>query len=895
MSKTANNSDALSNISALYKLDEEKLKPLSSELKNARRRAESLLINIKTKRDNLERILYEEKLRQENMEQFSDISETDSDIVAEEEQVQEILKEAIEENVEPSTDVEIKVTPEIEVEVNSNSSVTETIAEDETTSVKEEEPKAESEDKVEEVAPTNKETSEPKKTRVPKNKADILNDPKLSSLRAKNVTEPRKFVPVKTYIPENNDRQKRDGRFDNRGDNTTHNQRNFRDNAKPNIPAAGTTYIPQAANSNYKGKGKKNFDNRPNRFEDNRPNKRQILRRELASGVEIDESEIARRFKSKKYQKSTTAPKPIIIDKAVVNINPVPIKVLADKIGKPSADIVKKLLILGTFKNINDSIDFDTAYLISGEFGVELELKLEQTMEEKFTELISEETEDRSKLVKRAPVVTIMGHVDHGKTSLLDYIRKASVASNEAGGITQHIGAYTIKLKGEKLTFLDTPGHEAFTALRARGAQATDIAVIVVAADDSIMPQSIEAINHAKAANVPIIIAINKIDKPGADVERVKVDLSKIGLLIEEWGGDVIAIPVSAVTGEGVDKLLENMLLVAEMNELKANPKTTARGIIIEAKLDKFKGPIATVLVQNGTLKNADCIVAGSVTGKVKSMTDDKGAPVKSAGPSMPVSILGFDEVPHAGDQMVVVDDKLAKQLATERKIRERDTKFNNTSSNLEDIFKQIGQGKLKELNLIIKADVQGSVEALVQELGKLANEEVKINIVHSAVGAINESDVMLASTSNAIIIGFNVRPDTPAKAAANKHTIDIRAYRIIYEVINDIELALKGMLEPKFQETILGKAEVRNIFRISGVGTIAGCYVIDGKIERNAEIRLLRDNVVITESKISSLKRIKDDVKEVATGYECGVGIANYNDIKNGDIIECFIIEKVD
>ncbi len=701
-------------------------------------------------------------------------------------------------------------------------------------------------------------------------------------------------MPIRTYIPENNERHRRDGGAP-RPAGRDFGSRPLRDGSRPAMPAAGTTYIPQPSPSGYRGSRSRKGGFDRGGSDERRPNKRIILRRELESGVEIDESEIARRFKSKKYQKASTAPMPVVIEKAVINTNPVPIKVLADKIGKPSADIVKKLLILGIFKNINDSIDFDTAYLISSEFKVLLELKLEQTMEEKFTEIFSEEAEDLSKLVKRAPIVTIMGHVDHGKTSLLDYIRKANVASGEAGGITQHIGAYTIKLRGEKITFLDTPGHEAFTALRARGAQVTDIAVIVVAADDSIMPQSIEAINHAKAAGVPIIIAINKIDKSGADIERVKVDMTQNGLLIEEWGGEVIAVPVSAKTGEGVDKLLENVLLIAELNELKANPKTTAKGTIIEARLDKAKGPVATVLVQNGTLKVSDYIVAGSVTGKVKSMFDDKGNSVKSASPSTPVAVLGFDEVPHAGDQIAVADEKLTKQIASERRIRERDDKLSSSSTSLEDIFKQIGQGKLKDLNLIVKGDVQGSVEALVQELNKLSNEEVKVNIVHSAVGAISESDVTLASTSNAIIIGFSVRPDSPAKAAAARFGIDIRAYRIIYDVVNDIELALKGMLTPKFKETMLGKAEVRNTFRITGIGTVAGCYVTDGKIERNAEVRLLRDNVVITESKISTLKRFKDDVKEVAQGYECGVGLAGYNDIKNGDVIECFINEKVE
>ncbi|NCA66929.1 MAG: translation initiation factor IF-2 [Clostridia bacterium] len=922
MSSTANNntanSDALSNINALYKLEEEKLRPLFIELKDARRKGENLLIDVKNKRDLLERALREERERQERQEQQAEeqdtlVAEDDSaTFVAEEIENEKVLVQeaTVETHDETQNDVVIKTTEATEKSehvLDKEVAKTDVEANIEKAAVKPEKVIAKTE-KV--AAKIEKEPLKPEKTHEKVKETvgsephaeKVADKPKINPLRAQNVAEPRKFVPIKTYIPENNDRQqRRDTRFAEnrpggfeRKDGAFPNRAPGGFGAKPSAPPAGATFIPPAASNSFKGKpSKKSFDK--GNFEDKKTNKRVILRRELANGEEIDASEIARRFKSKKYLKPSLAPQPIVIDRAVININPVSIKVLGDKIGKPSADIVKKLLILGIFKNINDSIDFDTASLISGEFGVELELKLEQTMEDKLDELVKEEAIDTSKLVKRAPIVTIMGHVDHGKTSLLDYIRKANVASGEAGGITQHIGAYTIKLKGEKITFLDTPGHEAFTALRARGAQVTDIAVIVVAADDSIMPQTLEAINHARAANVPIIIAANKMDKSAADIEKVKVDLSNNGLLVEDWGGDIICIPVSAKTGEGVDKLLENMLLVAELNELKANPKANAKGTIIEARLDKAKGPIATILVQNGTLKVSDYVVAGSVTGRVKLMFDDKGNPVKSAGPSMPVSILGFEEVPHAGDQIVAVDEKLAKQLASERRIRQRDDKFSSASTNLEDIFKQIGQGKLKDLNLIIKADVQGSVEALVQELNKLTNSEVKVTLVHSAVGAVNESDVMLASTSNSIIICFNVRPDTNAKIAAARFSIDIRNYRIIYDVINDIELALKGMLAPKFKETLLGKAEVRDTFRITGVGTIAGCYVVEGKIERNASIRLLRDNIVITEGKISSLKRIKDDVKEVATGYECGVGINNYNDIKNGDIIECFTIEKVE
>ncbi len=469
------------------------------------------------------------------------------------------------------------------------------------------------------------------------------------------------------------------------------------------------------------------------------------------------------------------------------------------------------------------------------------------------------------------------------------------MAEKEAGGITQHIGAYTIEKNGQMITFIDTPGHEAFTSMRARGAMVTDIAIIVVAADDGIMPQTVEAINHAKAASVPIIVAINKIDKHGADIDRVKRELLNYDVVVGEYGGDVTACPVSAKTGQGVEDLLDTInLFVSVELQPKANSKRPARGTVIEAKLDKA-GPVATILVQNGTLHVGDIMVAGSACGRVKSMLNDKGKLVKTAGPSMPVSVLGFDEAPSAGDKMIVLDDeKLARKIAEERKIKVKTEEDNASKPNLEDIFAQINEGKLKELNLIVKADVQGSVEALVQEVLKLSNDEVKVKVIHKGVGAINESDVVLASTSKAIIIGFNVRPDSNSKAAAAKHGVDIRNYRIIYDVLNDISLALKGMLAPKFQENVLGRAEVREIFKISGVGVIAGCKVVEGKIQRNADVRLLRDNVVITENKISSLKRMKDDVKEVLNGFECGVGIENYNDIKVGDVIECFVVEEV-
>ncbi|MBS5585672.1 MAG: translation initiation factor IF-2, partial [Clostridiales bacterium] len=523
------------------------------------------------------------------------------------------------------------------------------------------------------------------------------------------------------------------------------------------------------------------------------------------------------------------------------------------------------------------------------------ELKLAETAEEA---LEAEDTEDdEASLVKRPPVVTIMGHVDHGKTSLLDYIRKAHVTAGEAGGITQHIGAYTVTINGETITFLDTPGHEAFTAMRARGAQVTDIAILVVAADDGVMPQTIEAINHAKAANVPTIVAINKIDKNTANADRIKQELTEYGLVAEEWGGDTIMVPVSAITGEGVDTLLEMILLVAEMQNLRANPNRKARGAIIEAQLDKGRGPVATVLIKNGTLKIGDTIVAGTAYGRVRAMVNDRGERVKAAGPSEPVEVIGFNDVPSAGDTFSAVnDDRLSRQVAEERKDKLRAALIKNSSkASLDDLFSQISAGQTKELNLIIKADVQGSVEAVKQSLEKLSNDEVRVRVIHGGVGAITETDVMLASASNAIIIGFNVRHDNTVRDIAERENVDIRLYRVIYNAIEDVEKAMKGLLAPQYKETILGRAQVRQTFKVSGVGTIAGCYVTEGKIQRNATARLLRDNVVITEAKIDSLKRYKDDAREVGANFECGIGLERFNDIKEGDVIECFTMEEVE
>lgn len=573
--------------------------------------------------------------------------------------------------------------------------------------------------------------------------------------------------------------------------------------------------------------------------------------------------------------------------------NSISVKDLSEKIGKPVVEIIKKLLLIGVVATINQDLDFDTASLIALEYGITVEKTIPKDDEELLLNDIEDKPED---LKPRPPVVTIMGHVDHGKTSLLDAIRQANVIATEAGGITQHIGAHTVNIEGKKIAFLDTPGHEAFTAMRARGAKVTDIAILVVAADDGVMPQTIEAINHAKAANVTIIVAINKIDKPGANPDRVKQELTEHGLLAEDWGGDTICVPVSAKKKIGIENLLEMILLVAEMQELKANPNRKAKGTVIEAKLDKSRGPVATVLIQNGTLNAGDFFVVGTTNGKVRTMIDDKGKLVKKAGPSTPVEITGLSDVPDAGDIFIIVDDeKVSKQISEKRKEKFRQEHLqSNQRISLDELFSQIQEGKVKDLNIIVKADVQGSVEALKQSLERLSNNEVKINTIHGGVGAITETDVMFAAASNAIIIGFNVRPQAAAIALSEKDKVDIRLYRVIYDAIEDMEAAMKGMLEPDYKEVVLGHAEVRAIFKASSIGTIAGSYVTDGKINRNSEVRIVRDGIVIHEGNLASLKRFKDDAKEVNTGFECGISIERFNDIKEGDIIECFVMEAV-
>ena len=566
---------------------------------------------------------------------------------------------------------------------------------------------------------------------------------------------------------------------------------------------------------------------------------------------------------------------------------------LASRMKKTGAEVVRRLVKMGVMASLSDTIDYDTAALVAMELGCKVEHEVIVTVEER---LIDDREDSEDELVPRAPVVVVMGHVDHGKTSLLDRIRRTNVAAGEAGGITQHIGAYTVEINGQPITFLDTPGHAAFTEMRARGAMCTDIAILVVAADDGIMPQTIEAINHAKAAKIPIIVAVNKMDKHGANPDRILTQLTEHGLTPAEWGGETEVCKISAKTGMGIDELLETVILTAEMEELKANPNRAGKGCVLEARLDKNRGPIATLLVQNGTLRQSDLIIAGTAVGRVRVMTNDKGAQVKEAGPSVPVEITGLAEVPSPGDEFSVVsDERMARQLVEQRKQKIKDDANKlNQKVTLESLFSKLQEGEMKELNLIVKADVQGSAEAVKASLEKLSNEEVRVRVIHAGVGAINESDILLASTSNAIVIGFNVRPNELAQAAAKRDKVDMRMYRVIYDAINEITDAMKGMLAPKFREAIIGHAEVRQTYKVSAIGTIAGCYVKDGKITRDASVRVLRDNIVIHEGKLGSLQRFKDAVKEVAAGYECGMSIEKFNDIKEGDIFECFVMEQI-
>ncbi|MBO8137049.1 MAG: translation initiation factor IF-2 [Desulfotomaculum sp.] len=617
------------------------------------------------------------------------------------------------------------------------------------------------------------------------------------------------------------------------------------------------------------------------RREQDKKLRKQHQRRQQKKNKEKDKE------KQKQMPGQPAEKKPITIGESIT------VQELAEKLRLTAADVIKTLMGLGVMATINQEIDSDTATLVANEFGYEVNIKQEENIEET---IMAEPEDDEENLQPRPPVVTVMGHVDHGKTSLLDAIRKTKVTATEAGGITQHIGAYQVEKDGKKITFLDTPGHAAFTAMRARGAKVTDIAILVVAADDGVMPQTIEAINHAKAADVPIIVAINKIDKPDANPDRVRQELAQHGLVVEQWGGDVISVEVSAVKRTGLEELLEMILLVAEISELKANPNRNARGTVIEAELDKGRGPVATVLVQNGTLKVGDPIVAGTAHGRVRAMMDYMGRRIKEAEPSTPVEVLGLNSVPEAGDVFVAVDDeKIARQVAEQRINRKKEEEHKKGAKlSLDDLFKSIQEGKVKDLPIVIKADVQGSVEALTQAINNLSNEEVKVTVVHGGVGAITETDIMLASASNAIVIGFNVRPDVNARKAAEMEKVDVRTYRVIYDVIEDIKAAMSGLLEPEYKEVVIGRLEVRKTFKVSKIGTIAGCYVTEGKVTRDAGVRVIRDGIVVHEGKIDSLKRFKDDVKEVAQGYECGITIEKFNDIQEGDNIEAYVHEEV-
>ena len=731
--------------------------------------------------------------------------------------------------------------------------------------------------------------AEAKKAEQPKNNNNNNGNNNNSNRNQKNNQNNNRNQFVKNDQPKKNGQNGQNGNNQqNRNDNRANGSNQRNDGQQKNNGSNANVN-----NGNNKNKNKNNNNN--NGFNNNRNNNNKNNKNNNNNNNNNKNNG------KNKNNKQNQAPKPEPVaapEEDEIRTMEIPetltVKELAEKIGKSGAEIVKCLMKKGIMAAINQTVDFDTAVSVGEEYNVIFEPEVEKDI---FEEAFKQEEEDESVLEPRPPVVVVMGHVDHGKTSLLDAIRHSHVTSREAGGITQHIGAYTVEINGSPITFLDTPGHEAFTAMRLRGAMITDIAVLVVAADDGVMPQTIEAINHAKAAGVEVIVAINKIDKPSANPDRVKQELVEYGLVAEDWGGETICVPVSAQTKEGIDTLLEMIILTAEMKELKANPNKPARGAIIEAQLDKGRGPVATVLVQEGTLNVGDPIVAGAAYGKIRAMMDDKGRRVKKAGPSKPVEILGLSEVPAAGETFyVAANEKQARQLAESVIAKSRKDMLKDTPQkvSLDDLFNQIQSGNVKELNIVVKADVQGSVEAVKQSLEKLSNDEVRIRIIHGGVGAITESDVMLATASNAIIIGFNVRPEPSAKAFADEEKVDVRLYRVIYNAIEDITAAMKGMLDPVYEEKVIGHAEVRQLFKASGVGVIAGSYVLDGKFQRNAQARILRDNIVVYEGEIESLKRFKDDVKEVNTGYECGLVFKKFNDIKEGDIVEAFIMVEV-
>ena len=694
-----------------------------------------------------------------------------------------------------------------------------------------------------------------------------------------------------------NDRPNREG-GQNRGPKPQNNNQQAAPKAPASQPQQPTTRVPEKKLVDTRKGGAVNLDKYDEHLETLAPERAN----KMQSGKQKIQSKGSQRknagFGNKRKQEEQEKMRRLQLE--IAKKTPLTVKIpdeigvgeLASRMKKTGADVVKCLMKMGVMASLSEIIDYDTAALVAMELGCKVEKEVIVTIEEKLIDTAEDKDED---LVPRAPVVVVMGHVDHGKTSLLDYIRNAHVASGEAGGITQHIGAYQVDVGGSPVTFLDTPGHEAFTAMRARGAMITDIAILVVAADDGIMPQTIESINHAKAAEIPVIVAINKMDKPTANPDRIMQQLTEYGLVPEEWGGETIVCPISAKTGMGIDNLLDMLVLTAEVQELKANPNRTAHGAVIEARLDKGRGPVATLLVQKGTLKQGDVIIAGTAVGRVRAMTDATGKKIQTAGPSVPVEITGMGEVPSAGDDFhAVADERMARELVEQRKHENKMAANSGSKVTLDDLFSHIQQGELKKLNVIVKADVQGSAEAVKASLEKITNEEVAVRVIHCAVGAINESDVTLAATSGAIIVGFNVRPDANAKESAARMKVDMRMYRVIYDAINEIEAAMKGMLAPKFKEVELGSAEVREVFRITGVGMVAGCYVTEGKMQRGAQLRLVRDGIIIYDGTISTLQRFKDSVKEVAAGYECGITFEKHQDIKHGDVIEAFIMEQI-
>ena len=869
---------------------------LSGVISREKSRANSIMSAIKAKRDALVAKAKEEKLKAETTAQ-----------------------EAKEAEVKP---VEEKTTPEIKEEVKAEGATqtSEKSADSQSDEQKSAPAKAETVE-IQAQKPANKKATAEQKPAKEQKTEQVKPTPVIPKTPFELAQENPEILPNgevrRIYVPptpkpkvqtrvfgQNGYQQPRGNRPQNQGGQGQKGQQGGAQGA-PRRPGQGSANLANVAQqfppkpAAQKGKGgKQNANANSNKFDDRTMNKRALIKKGyiVDDRITLDEDGemVVRNYKVNKNRGGGNSAT-VVIENAVITTDPVSIKTLSEKIGKTAAEIVKTLFVLGIMKTINDSIDFATAELVADEFGIKLEYKPDVTFEDTLTaQLEVDDEEELENLVPRPPIVTIMGHVDHGKTSLLDYIRKSNVTSGEAGGITQHIGAYTVTLNGSPITFLDTPGHEAFTSMRARGAQVTDIAVLVVAADDGIMPQTLEAISHAKQAEVPIIVALNKMDRAGANPDRVLSQLAENGVTPEEWGGDTPVVRVSAKTGMGVEDLLEQILVRAEVEELRANPDRNARGTIIEAKLDKGLGKIATILVQTGTLHVGDNVVAGVCTGKIRAMIDDKGRKVKKAGPSTPVSVTGWDDVPEAGDRIdVVADEKFARQLAEERKLKLAAGQNESTSVSLNDLFDKISKGELKSVKLIIKADVQGSVEAVKQSLAKLGNEEVNIDIIHSAVGGIKESDVLLAETSNAIIIGFNVRPDTNAKQLAAQKHIDIRFYNIIYNAIEDIEKAVKGMLDPKFTEVVLGSADVRELFKISGVGIIAGCHVTDGKIVRGAKARLIRNGKVEYTGEIASLRHGKDDVKEMARNFDCGIMLSNFQDIKVDDVIEAFTMEQ--